>query len=463
MNIYLLKTLIKNILLKYSTKNNREITKNIFLSFFAKGISLFVSFASVSLLLNYLGKENYGVWLTVFSIISYFSFFDLGLGNGLRNYLTSAFSLNNVELARQYITTAYFILGLFLLITLIIIQICIGFVNWQVVFKSTSNFDFYKIVSICLWGLGLLLLSNLIVSILQSKKKTGFGNLLQSLGGLISLIVFIVFSQFKFNSKLNFVAFIFTWSTPLFLFIFSFFYFILNKDSLMPKLHHFRKALIRKLFGLGLSFFLAQFLVLILNQASNIIITQVLNPSEVVIYSIPQKLYSIVSISLGIISITLLPYYTEAVSVSDYLRIRNITFKFFKFFMIVVLFSLVLLFTSEIIIKFWLGNIVKVPFSLLLLQLILVLVGGINTIFSTVLNGLGKIKIQLPIILIAVIIFIPSAIYLGKKFQLNGIVVASIMAQLPISFFLFFQSRKIISKKNISKKNTFNGNITADS
>ena len=52
-----------------------------------KPISAIVSLVYTPMLLSYLGDEKYGLWATVLSIITWINFFDVGIGNGLRNLL----------------------------------------------------------------------------------------------------------------------------------------------------------------------------------------------------------------------------------------------------------------------------------------------------------------------------------------------------------------------------------------
>ena len=55
-----------------------------------KGMSIATGFLLVPLTLHYLNATNYGIWLTLSSILGWFSFFDIGLGNGLRNKFAEA-------------------------------------------------------------------------------------------------------------------------------------------------------------------------------------------------------------------------------------------------------------------------------------------------------------------------------------------------------------------------------------
>ena len=56
--------------------NSRSIKakKNIIALFFLKGISVLVSFALLPLIIRYVSSVQYGIWLTLSSIISWISF-----------------------------------------------------------------------------------------------------------------------------------------------------------------------------------------------------------------------------------------------------------------------------------------------------------------------------------------------------------------------------------------------------
>lgn len=59
------------------------------------------------LTINYVSSPIYGIWMTLYSIISWLSIFDIGLGNGLRNNLTKCLVEGNYKDAKEYVSTAY--------------------------------------------------------------------------------------------------------------------------------------------------------------------------------------------------------------------------------------------------------------------------------------------------------------------------------------------------------------------
>jgi O-antigen/teichoic acid export membrane protein len=91
--------------------------KNIVSSLLIKGISIALSFVTLPITLNYVDTSTYGVWLTLSSIVGWFTFFDIGLTQGLRNRFAEAKAKGDESLAQIYVSTTYAILGLIFLLT----------------------------------------------------------------------------------------------------------------------------------------------------------------------------------------------------------------------------------------------------------------------------------------------------------------------------------------------------------
>src|SRR5690554_1545023 len=83
------------------------VKKNIVGGVAIKSISIVISLLYVPLLINYLDSERYGIWIALTSMLTWFHFFDIGLGNGLRNLLTEAITQNNYKKARELVSTSY--------------------------------------------------------------------------------------------------------------------------------------------------------------------------------------------------------------------------------------------------------------------------------------------------------------------------------------------------------------------
>src|SRR5689334_5824048 len=57
-------------------------------SFVAKGFAAAVSLVTVPLTLGYLGKQQYGLWMALSSLLMWMALSDFGLARGLQNHLS---------------------------------------------------------------------------------------------------------------------------------------------------------------------------------------------------------------------------------------------------------------------------------------------------------------------------------------------------------------------------------------
>ena len=86
--------------------------RNILASIFIKGISIAINLVLVPLTIDYVNPSRYGIWLTLSSIIGWFSFFDIGLTQGLRNKFAEAKTKGDDAIAQVYVSTTYAILAI---------------------------------------------------------------------------------------------------------------------------------------------------------------------------------------------------------------------------------------------------------------------------------------------------------------------------------------------------------------
>ena len=81
----------------------RKISKNVIGLGLLQGIGLLTSYLLVPLTIDYVSSSQYGIWLTISSIVSWFALLDVGLGTGLRNKLTEALANGDTVLAKKYV------------------------------------------------------------------------------------------------------------------------------------------------------------------------------------------------------------------------------------------------------------------------------------------------------------------------------------------------------------------------
>ena len=129
-------------LFSYIFKNDKQrdanIRNNILFSGFLKCVGLLTSLLVVPVTLGYLNNEVYGVWMTITSIMSWFTFFDIGLGNGMRNYLTKAISTGDYKSANAYLSTTLCVIALIAIGIAVVCILPLGLLDFNKVFNTTS-------------------------------------------------------------------------------------------------------------------------------------------------------------------------------------------------------------------------------------------------------------------------------------------------------------------------------------
>lgn len=120
------------------SSRTKNIAKHVSYSFLYKVGSVLANFLLVPLAINYLNSEKYGIWLTLSSVITWF-FFDLGLGNGLRNKFAEAKAKGDKHLAQAYVSSAYFTIGSISIILIGIFLFINPWIDWTTVFSTDSS------------------------------------------------------------------------------------------------------------------------------------------------------------------------------------------------------------------------------------------------------------------------------------------------------------------------------------
>jgi len=134
-------------MLKNYSERTRTILNQIGLNFLYKGGSVLITLLFVSLSINYLGTEKYGMWLTLFSVSAFFNFFDFGLGHGLRNHLTRAIATKDYKLAKEYVSTAYITIFFISLLLVVVFLLIFNYIDWKLIFRIPSeNLDSFLII-----------------------------------------------------------------------------------------------------------------------------------------------------------------------------------------------------------------------------------------------------------------------------------------------------------------------------
>lgn len=412
-----------------------------------RAVGMAASFLAIPLMIHYLGQEQFGVWSTLLTVMSWIVFFDLGVGNGLRNKVAESLARGESREARSYISSGYTLVGLIALSLWILLNVGSYFVSWQVIFNTEviQESTLRETFQIAVFFIILNFWVGLIAAILGAIQKTSLVGLGQLISNLMVLI-FVFYLTKTSEASISNLAFIYGISLVTANILLSL-WFYKTWPELRPRLS-FERRHVRPLLTIGLQFFIIQLAVLVIFTTDKILITQVFGPEYVTQYEVVFKLFSVITFAHGLISAPLWSAYTDAYHKRDLPWIRRMLRKQLKIVAGIVLVVLMLGVLARLIIGVWIGKDFTVSMSLIIVMGIFVLISTWNNVFAVFVNGIGKIKLQLCTAIVAMLVNIPLSIFFAKYTTLgiSGIVVGTICSLLLAAVALPLQAHRIVGK-----------------
>lgn len=425
-----------------------QAKKNILASFGIRGASILINLLLVPMTINYVNPTKYGIWLTLSSIIAWFSFFDIGFGNGLRNKLTEARSKGDNELAQSYVSTTYAIFIVVFTTIWILFLIINKYLDWARILNAPVEMrrELGILALIVLSYFCLQFIFKTINIVLTSDQKPAKAAFLDMLGQAIALAFILFLTQTTKGSlvKLGLALGI----APVIILVLSSIWFYRGEyKNISPVLRKTNLKYAKDIMGIGMKFFVVQIAALVIFQTNNIIIAQKCGPDVVTIYNIAYKYFGILSMIFMIILMPFWSAFTDAYVQKDTKWMQTTIYKLEKIWLVIALGGMVLLLFSKYFYRIWIGDKVIVPFSVSLLMLLYFLVFTRFSLYIHLLNGIGKIKIQLIFNLILALLNIPLLLFLGQKYGLMGILFGNILISLPHTMYSPVQLKRIIGSR----------------
>lgn len=434
----------------FQNRNERSLKAivNIAYSFFLKGGSVIIQFALVPLTIDYLDKYQYGIWLTLASILGWFSFFDIGIGNGLRNKLAETLAKNQIALARTYISTSYAFLSLIFIPLILLFWLVHPFLSWTKILNAPADLetDLATLTLIVFSFFCLRFIFGLIGNILFADQKPALNNLIGPLGSLIALILIWIL-KLTVPGTLFWVGIIYG-GTPLLVFIFfNIFLFSTRYKEISPSLKFVDFSSLKGIMGLGLQFFIIQIAAMVLFTTSNVLLTQFFGPEEVTSYNIAFRYFTALSMIFGIVLTPFWSAITEASASGDILWIQSTIKKLNQLSVLFVIICIIMFFISDYIYLIWVGPEVEVDSYVSLGMAFFVIFSLLASPANTFINGTGKIRLQLITAIISIIITIPLAYLFCQiwNFGPAGVILATLCTTFPSMILWRLQYHKLIT------------------
>lgn len=428
---------------------SRESIINILLSFGAKGITIITQLMIVPLTINYVNPTQYGIWLTLSSIIAWIGFFDLGFGNGMRNKVAESKAKGDIELARQYISTTYFAIGSIVVCLFVLVETFNFFLSWSSILKVDEiyNEELRTVFAILTAFFCLDMVVKLFKSILNADQKPGIAAWIDVLGQILALGVIFLLTKFTDGSLWRLATFYSGIPAITILVVSAIAFRFTSYRQFAPRFRYIRKTLIKDIMNIGIQFFIIYICMLIIFQVINLVISRELGPNSVTVYNIAYKYFNI---AYSVMVIILTPFwsaFTDAYHKKDYVWMRKAKLMLERIWLIELFSVVVMIFIAPWFYKVWIGDSVMVGTMLTIGMAVFILAQSIGAVYMHLINGIGKIRIQLILYIGFAFVAWPMMQYSCRLFGLLGILIAPTLVYMVQAIVGKIQIEKILTGK----------------
>ncbi len=425
-----------------------KLFKHIGLSALYKSGSIIIGILLVPLSISYLGNENYGLWLTIFSFIGWFNFVDFGIGNGLRNKLSQALATNNLNLAKKYVSTTYVSICLISIFTALIFVLVFPFVNWAYIFNYAPELESINIliyIAFLLFSINLTL--KIIGPIFYADQKSSIPEFLSFVSQLIGLTAVIILMNLEHGSILAYGVVIMS-SQMIVILVSTLISFFGSYKNIRPSIKDFEWKYVKDIISIGGKFFVLQISATAILSTDNFIINKILGSSNVTSYSIAHKYFMLVMTAMTLISSPYWSAFTKAYAQGDFQWLKKSMKMLNKISLVIIIVTFCMIVVANSVYNLWVGTDIKIPILLTLFM-------GLNTaqkvyLYPKVmfLNGTGKIQIELVLSLFLSLSNIPLSIYLARNLEMGvaGVILSTLLVGLIELIIYPIQVKKILNQ-----------------
>ena len=405
-------------------------------SMLSQGLSIATGLISVPLTVNYLGKERYGIWLTINSLLMWLAISNLGFGgNALINSLAEANGKDDRELARELVATAFWSLVGIAASLVVVFALAFRFIPWSAVFNAPSSVPTIELrwaVILSVACFALMFPISIVDAVYQSYQRGYIGNIWAMVGSVLSLAALIGVTRVEGGLPLLVLALsgvriVVTLANVGYLFSRQY-------PWLIPAPQAVTRRSFRRLMSLGIKYLVAQLAGIGMFQSQPMIITQILGPAQVGIFNVTQRLLTLPLNVVQMFTFPLMPAYGEARARNDWPWIRRtLRHSLIASVAVTLCIAIPLMFLVKPIIRVWLGPEMIPERALILNMCLYVLIAGVVTPVSVVLYGLERVGGQAVIATANALVTVILGIWLTRTVGLSGVAGSMAFAFLSVN------------------------------
>jgi O-antigen/teichoic acid export membrane protein len=418
----------------------------------ARVVQIGTSLITLPLTLKYLGNERFGLWMTISSVLAMAAFADFGVGNGVLNTVAKAYGKDDTDGIRKAVSSGFAVLNTIATILILLFFAVYRFVSWGNFFRTVSPQaraeagPALAVFAVCF----ALNISMDVVQRVQLGLQQGYRYGLWQLFG--SLLGFIgVLGGISLHVSLPVLVVAIAGAPILATTLNAIHFFGFVRADLRPKLGFVSRDAISQIARLGGLFFVLQVVVAVSYSADNFIIARTLGAMTVPEYSIPQRMFALVTMMSAMLITPLWPAYGEAVARGDLPWVRRTLSRSVLFVLAASsMASALLLLLAPRLLYWWVGPSIHPPFLLLLGLAIWSVIECCGTALAMFLNSVAAMRFQISVSVTFGVVCVTMKVLLARRFGLvavpwSTIISYSLVEALPWMFFVPRLMRKLES------------------
>ncbi len=322
---------------------------------------------SLPIAVRYLGREQYGFWITISTTIMMLTVLDLGIANTLTNCISRAYAERSDEMAKRYYATAFWATSAVAAVLGIFGVLCWRFIDWGKLFGLHDPAVAQQAGQCAAIAFGYVLLTfplglaNKVMGGYQRVPVANAFSMLNSVLGLVATIVVVGMHGTVVDLMIAYCAAMLTGTILLNLWMA-----LCPEFRIRPTLRRVDLGVVREIMSQGLLFFVLQLTGLAVFNTDNLIIAHFLGAEQVTPYAVTWRLVGYCSVLQALLVPSLWPAFSEAYVSHDLAWIRTAYQRIMRATVLTVIpTALFLGFAGRWIIGVWAGK-AAVPGSVLL-------------------------------------------------------------------------------------------------
>jgi O-antigen/teichoic acid export membrane protein len=414
---------------RQAERERRSLTSTI-AAIAARVVTVGISFIAIPLTIGYLGADRYGVLVALTSLMTMFTFADLGLGNGLLNVVSQANGRDDREAAVRAVSSAFF-----MLIVIAAIMVPIAVVGFQVIpwgslfaapdasFATDVAPAAAVLLATVLLGLPLGVVERIRLAF-QEQYVSSYIAIAVGIGGLVVLVASI-----WLQVGLPLVVAVIALPPVIALALNGVELFWLRRPWLMPRIASADRHVAARLARLGWLFLVLQLAVAVAYQSDVVVAGVVLGPAAAATYAVTLKFFLVTPALVGLYLTTLWPAYTEALARGDIAWVRRTMRRSVAIAVVLSgVASVGLVIFGGIVIRAWTNGEVNPPIELLVGAALWAVTYATFNAIGIVLNAASVLTVQVVMATAMAGMSITLSVVLANAIGLPGVVWGTLIA-----------------------------------